>query len=146
MTRRTAGILFITVVSCLAQERNATSAGEFFDPKGAAAVYFEISDPERTFYFWSEGTPACYMDEDSLYGFNGKHLGWLRDGAVYDHDGNVVVATAARFKDPVELPPPKAPKEYKPYKDYKEHRPYKPVFNHAWSKIAARAFFLQGKK
>jgi hypothetical protein len=86
------------------------------------------------------------MDEDSLYGFNGQHLGWLQNGAVYSHDGNVVVATAARFTDPVQSPPPKGPKEYKPYKDYKEYRPYKPVFNNTWSEMTARAFFLQGKK
>lgn len=136
----------MAALSCLAQGRRATSDAEFFDSKGAAVVYFDTSDPERTFCFWSEGAPVSYMDEDSVYGFNGKHLGWLQNGAIYDHDGNVVAATAARFSDPVQSPPLKGPKEYKPYKDYKEYRPYKPVFNTTWSEMTAHAFFLQGKK
>jgi hypothetical protein len=120
MSRRgTAGILFIAVISCLGQAR-ATSEAEFFDSKGAAVVYFDYGDAERTFYLWSEGDPVAYMDEDSLYGFNGKYLGWLQNGAIHDHEGNIVAATAARFKDPVQPPPPKGPKQYKPYKEGSE--------------------------
>jgi hypothetical protein len=135
----------VLALACLGQAPRASEA-EFFDSKGTAAVYFEYSDAEHTFYLWSEGEPVAYMDEDSLYGFNGKHLGWLQNGAVYDHEGNVVAATAARFQDPVHPPPPKGYKQYKPYKDYKEYRPYKPALNTTWSTMTVRAFFLQGKK
>jgi hypothetical protein len=145
LMRRTAGILCIAIVSCLGQAR-ATSEAEFFDSKGTAVAYFDYDDADRTFYLWSEGEPVAHMDEDSLYGFNGKHLGWLQNGVIYEHEGNVVAATVARFKDPVQPPPPKGPKQYKPYKDYKEYRPYKPPFSTTWSEMTARSFFLQGRK
>jgi hypothetical protein len=144
--RRTAGLLVIAVLACLGQAPRTPSEGEFFDSKRIAVVYLDDGDVDRTFYLWSEGEPLAYMDDDSLYGFNGKHLGWLRNGAVYDHDGNAVAATARRFKEPVQSPPPKGPKQYRPYKDYKEYKPYKPVFEDTWSKMTARAFFLQGRK
>src|ERR1022692_3554384 len=81
LMRRTAGILCIAIVSCLGQAR-ATSEAEFFDSKGTAVAYFDYDDADRTFYLWSEGEPVAHMDEDSLYGFNGKHLGWLQNGVI----------------------------------------------------------------
>ena len=34
-------------------------------------------DDDETMYLWS-GEPVAYRDEDSLFGFNGSHLGWLQ--------------------------------------------------------------------
>jgi hypothetical protein len=48
---------------------------------------------------------VAYVDEDSVYGFNGKHLGWFRGGAVYDHGGSIVAAFADRFRTPVSVAP-----------------------------------------
>jgi hypothetical protein len=53
-------------------------------------------DESLTFYLW-DGKPGAYFDEDSVYGFNGKHLGWLKGGLVYDHDGNMVAALSWEF-------------------------------------------------
>ena len=47
---------------------------DYFDSKGTAVAYF---DDDETLYLWS-GKPVAYMDEDSLFGFNGKHLGWRK--------------------------------------------------------------------
>jgi len=74
----------------------------FFDSRGRASVYLDISDG-MTFYLGS-GEPTAYLDDSSVYGFNGKHLGWFAGGRVYDHDGNVVVAPPSAFSTPLEPP------------------------------------------
>jgi hypothetical protein len=113
---------------------------DYFDSKGTAVAYF---DDDETLYLWS-GKPVAYMDEDSLFGFNGKHLGWRKDGVIYDHDGAVVAAIASRFKTPVTAAPLKAFKDFKPFKAFKEFKPFKPFFGTAWSDEPARSFFRQG--
>lgn len=120
----------------------ANNTSDFFDSKGNAVAYFDDDD---TLYLWS-GEPVAYMDEDSLFGFNGKHLGWRKDGAIYDHDGNVVAAIVGRFKTPVSAAPSKAFKEFKPFKGFKEFKPFKPFFGATWSDLPARSFFLQGTR
>jgi hypothetical protein len=96
-----------------------------------------------TFYLWS-GEPVAYLVEDSVFGFNGKHLGWHHKGLVYDHDGGVVVAPAAAFRDSVAPPPIRSLKQLKPLKGLKELKPLKPLFGTSWSSIPARVFFLLG--
>lgn len=79
---------------------SASGDSEFFDSRGAAVAHFD----DETMYLWS-GEPVAHRDEDSLFGFSGSHLGWLHDGGVYDHDGNIVAAVTDRFRDPVQTAP-----------------------------------------
>jgi len=113
-----------------------------YDARGRAVAYF-AADHDLAIYLWS-GEPVAYLDDDSVYGFNGKHLGWLRNGAVYDHDSNVVAAQADKFQSPVEPAPPKALKQLRPLKGLKELKPLKPLFGITWSGTPAKLFFLQG--
>jgi hypothetical protein len=117
-----------------------SSDSEFFDSRGTAVAYF---DDDGTAYLWS-GEPAAYRDEDSLFGFNGIHLGWLHDDGIYDHEGNLVAAVAERFKGPVQPAPFKSLKGLKPFKAFRELKPLKPLFVLTWSTIGARHFFLKG--
>jgi hypothetical protein len=62
-----------------------------FDGSGSASAYVAVQD-ELTIYLWS-GEPVAYLERDSaggfrIYGFNGKHLGWVVDGLVRNHDGD----------------------------------------------------------
>lgn len=115
---------------------------DFFDSRGRAVAYIAAGH-DLIFYLWT-GQPVAYLDEDSLYGFNGKHLGWLKSGVIYDHDGNMVAALADRFKTPVATPPIKGFKEFLPFKSFKEFKPFKPFFSLGWSDTSARMFFLGG--
>jgi hypothetical protein len=56
-----------------------------YDKSGKPLVYIS-DDIDKTIYLW-EGKPVCYIYEDKLYGFNGKHLGWFVNGILYDNDG-----------------------------------------------------------
>jgi hypothetical protein len=115
---------------------------DFYDSRGRAVAYI-AGDRDLTIFLWT-GEPVAYLDEDSVYGFNGKHLGWLKSGAIYDHDGNMVAALSDRFKEPVTTPPPKSFEQFLPFKSFKEFKPFKPFFNLEWAEVPARIFFLGG--
>lgn len=115
---------------------------DLYDSRGRPAAYFDLSDG-LTLYLWS-GKPVAYLDGDSVVGFNGKRLGWYRNGVLYDQDGNVVAAPAAAFKTPVPPPPPRGLKELKPLKGLKGLKPLKPLFSLSWSELPAQVFLLQG--
>jgi 4-fold beta-flower domain-containing protein len=117
---------------------------DFYDSRARAVAYI-AGDSDLTIYLWT-GEPVAYLDEDSVYGFNGKHLGWLKSGAIYDHDGNLVAAFANRFKGTVATPPAKSFKQFRPFKSFKEFKPFKPFFGLSWSDTPARIFLLDGAK
>ena len=74
--------LFLLPVSILANEIS------LYNLKGEAVAYIDTED-ELNIYLWA-GKPVVYLDGDSIYGFNGKHLGWFEDGIVRDHKGYAV--------------------------------------------------------
>jgi hypothetical protein len=78
-------------------------------------------------------------------GFNGKHLGWYRNGAIHDHDGEVVVAPARAFssKSPLTAPT-RGFRQFKPFKAFKEFKPFKPLFSNVWSDVPATVFLRAG--
>jgi hypothetical protein len=87
---------------------------------------------------------VAYLDKNSVYGFNGKHLGWFIQGAIYDHDGKVVTAVRAHFTAPPSAPPPRGFKQFKPFKSFQEFKPFQPFLNTTWSDTPANLYFLQG--
>lgn len=115
----------------------------FYDSGGRAVAYIDEDDEDATFYLW-DGKPVAYLDDDSVYGFNGKHLGWFKGSAIYDHDGNVVAALSEAFKGSVSAAPAKSFKQFKPFRAFKEFKPFKPFFTSGWSETPARLFFLRG--
>jgi hypothetical protein len=115
---------------------------DFYDSRGKAVAYLDEDDGE-TFYLW-DGKPVAYLDEDSLFGFNGKHLGWIKKGMIYDHNGDVVAGLPYVFTSPVASAPAKSFKQFKPFKAFKEFKPFKPFFTSSWSDVPAKVFFLRG--
>jgi hypothetical protein len=115
----------------------------------ARAVAFIAQTPTDgpVVFLWS-GQPVAYLAEGgSIYGFNGRHLGWWRRGTVYDHEGNVVAAVAGRFISPVPVPPFKGFRQFLPFKAFRDFAPFEPFFNPtSWSKTSATAFFSDGIK
>lgn len=114
----------------------------FYDSQGRPSAYFEPSGG-LVLYLWS-GEPVAYLDEESIFGFNGKHLGWYHDGLIYDHDGGIVAALASAFREAPGPAPPRSLRGLKPLKGLKELKPLKPLFGRSWSKVPARVLFLSG--
>ena len=113
----------------------------FFDSHRRAAAYLDAGDG-RTVYLWS-GEPVAYLLEDSIYGFNGKHLGWYTNGMIFDHEGYVVVSPAVAFRKPVEPAPARGLKGQTPSKRQQESKPLQPTLGGAWSDFSASEFFLK---
>lgn len=114
----------------------------FYDSRARATAYIEASSG-LVIYLWS-GEPVAYLDRESIFGFNGTHLGWYHDGLIYDHDGQIVVAPGSAFQRNPGPPPPRSLKSLKPLKGLKELKPLKPLFGMTWSTLPARVFFLRG--
>ena len=111
---------------------------DFYDSRGKVVAYIDSdSDDSPTFYLW-DGKPAAYLDDDSIYGFNGKQLGWIKGNTIYDHRGNMVAALSGAFASPISIAPFKSFKQSKPLKAFKEFKPFKPFFTSNWSDVPAR--------
>jgi hypothetical protein len=117
-----------------------------FNSHGKPVAY--ISE-DLTIFLWS-GKPVAYIYNDSgtlhIYGFNGKHLGWLVKGVIYDHKGYVVGAVREAFVSAVEYEPYKSFKQFEPFKSFKEFAPFQPFLSNHWSDIPLNLFLLQGRE
>jgi hypothetical protein len=116
-----------------------------FDSDGQPVAYIA---EDLTLYLWS-GAPVAYLGNDrregfNLYGFNGKHLGWLTSGVIRDHDGNVVGAFKEAFRSPTKFESEKGRKELKPTRSVTELEPSQPLLSRDWSELPLRMFLLQG--
>ena len=138
-------LMFSLTVKCAAQEEETT----LFDSNGNPVAYIALESDEPTIYMWS-GKPVAYLESSpsggfSIYGFNGKHLGWFVKGIARDHDGN----GACGVHDVANSPKPepfKAFKEFKPFKEFKEFEPFRPTFTLKWSSTPCGVFLFEGAK
>jgi hypothetical protein len=100
-----------------------------------------------TIYLWG-GKPVAYLDPDRasgfhVYGFNGKHLGWLIEGVLRDHEGNASCAMKERMRS-TEFEPFKSFKQFKPFKSFKEFAPFRPYFTNSWGDTPCRLLLAAG--
>jgi len=116
-----------------------------FDSDGNAIAYIDYNG-ENTIFMW-EGSPVAYLDEENrIYGFNGKHLGWFEDGIVWNLIGEragfnkLTIPVFAKFE------PFKAFKKFKPFKSFKEFAKFKPLKKTTRSKTSLSQFFIGGQK
>jgi hypothetical protein len=67
-----------------------------FDKQREVIAYIDYNN-DATIYLWEEGDAVAYLDESedqvkNVYGFNGKFLGWYKNGVLYDKEGWAVGA------------------------------------------------------
>jgi hypothetical protein len=73
-------LMFSFAVKCAAQEEETA----LFNSDGSPVAYIALENDDLTIYMWS-GKPVAYLESSSgggfsIYGFNGKHLGWFVKG------------------------------------------------------------------
>ena len=112
-----------------------------FDDGGNPVAYIDTTDG-YTIYMW-DGTPVAYLTDStarnslSVYGFNGKLLGWYVDGAIYDTNGAVSgyeKGCCPIYEPYAKYEPYKSYKKYKPYKQYREYEKYQPYLKRQWGR------------
>jgi hypothetical protein len=120
-----------------------------FDSGGNPVAYIDTVDNDLPIYLW-DGTPVAYLYSTSgtyhIYGFNGEHLGWFKNGIVRDHDGLAVGATEYAYSGYTKYEPYKRYKKYKPYQSYRKYAPYEPYFRNYWSRTGLKLFLQSGAK
>jgi len=118
-----------------------------YNYEGKPVAYIAINK-DYTIYLWN-GKPVAYLYESlnqiHLYTFEGKHLGWLEDGIIIDHEGDVVGFIKGALNVPIQFEPFKSFKQFKPLKGLKELPPIKPSFSGKWCLTPLQIFLLFGK-
>lgn len=113
----------------------------FYSNNGNPVFYSD--DNEHIFDF--NGKALGYFYNESVYNYNGKHLGWFDNGWIIDHSGKYTFfnenATGGPLKPLKALTPLKGLKELKPLKSLKEMRPMKSMKSLSWSKLNVKEFF-----
>lgn len=92
------------------------------------------------------GTPVAYFHRESVYGYNGKHLGRFVNGWVRDNNGYCVFfteeATGSGPVKPVkQIKPIKSVRSIKPIKSVRQIKPIKPISTSSWSSLSSDSFF-----
>jgi hypothetical protein len=84
----------------------------FFDRNGDAVAY--LLDDYNNTMFLIDGHPVAHLYEDmNIHGINGRHLGWLTDGIIFDHDGKRVGFTNHTCPKTIGKEPAKAERYYR---------------------------------
>ena len=115
----------------------------FYNRKGSPVAYTE--DNRNIFFF--NGKPIAYIDEDHVYNYENKHLGYYKDGWIRDNEGYCLL-----FNEKAKDGPSRYTKDIGPIKDQKQpiptikktiksHIPYKII--QEWSELSYKEFFNQ---
>lgn len=136
-------LLITSACTALAEEIS------LFNSRGEPVAYIDTDDEDCTIYMWN-GYPVAYLtttsdDDFSIYGFNGKHLGWYADGIVRDHQGYAVGFAKGAISKYTQYESYKSYKQYKPYKSYKQYAPYKPYYKSTFSNESLSLFLKRGR-
>ena len=102
-----------------------------FDGKGHPTAYI-AEDGEHTIYLW-KGHAVAYVDHETIFGWNGKHIGWFIAGVVHDLHGRRVGSIASECPYGAHAEPGKYEKRAK----YEKHTRFtanaRPVLSSAYS-------------
>ncbi|WP_138106338.1 4-fold beta flower protein [Serratia fonticola] len=104
-----------------------------FDSSGTPYAYFD--DGVHLFTF--SGEPIGYLEGDSIYLYNGRHVGYWANGVIRDSSGDVILfsehATTGPSRPLRKLLPLKGLKGLKPMKGLRQLKPLRPLNSMRWS-------------
>ena len=115
-----------------------------YNREGRAIAYIY----EGEYIYLYGGKPVGYLDEESVYGFNGKHLGRFEEGWLRDSSGNCAfftedVSGGGRVRPVRKVRPVRGVRQVRPVKSVRQVRPVRPVKQLQWSPLSSEAFFSQ---
>ncbi|SUA59026.1 Uncharacterised protein [Oligella urethralis] len=140
--RNIAALFFVFLL--LAPVASQAREISLYDDTGEAVAYIDTND-EMNIYLWG-GEPVAYLDGQSIYGFNGKHLGWLKEGIIWDHDGYAVGFIEGALNKLTKLERLKGLQKLMPLKALQQLEPLEPLQKSQWSRLPLELFLTMGKK
>jgi hypothetical protein len=115
-----------------------------YNQHGLAVAY--LHDDDKHLYLF-DGTPAGYVRNDFIYGYNGRYLGWIFRGWYYDRSGHpgffTVGASGGPGRPARGVTPVRGVRQVRPVKQVRQVRPVRPARSLAWSAYNGRDFFEQ---
>ena len=107
----------------------------FYDKSGRPVVY--CHDEVHVYAF--SGEPLAYFRTNSVYSFNGSHVGWYLNGWIYDREGFALVFSEKSRGGPLrplkKLKPLRSLRMLRPLKSIRENRPLRPLLRSQWSSL-----------
>lgn len=135
-------IKFICVFLLLMTSLHAKEIS-FYDDSGEAVAYIDTNE-EMNIYSW-HGDPVAYLERDSIFGFNGKHLGWFENGIIRDHSGYAVGFVEGSINKLTKLERLKSLQKLTPLKSLQQLEPIKPFYHNQWARLPLEIFLASGK-
>ena len=115
-----------------------------YNKKGMPCAYLATED-DHTIYLWN-GQPVAYLDNENIYGFNGKHLGWFkRKRVMYDKSGLRIGFTTITCPSAIQVEPKKLAKKVTPVKTVKTAPTKEPDFKLSKSETKLSDFLKSGR-
>ena len=115
-----------------------------YNSTGEAVAYID-TDNDLNIYLW-KGDPVAYLDGKSIYGFNGKHLGWLNRGIVRDNNGYAVGFMEGATNMLTKLERLKGLQKLEPIKSLQQLEPLEPLEKRQWAPIPLEIYLSTGRK
>lgn len=115
----------------------------FFDKIGTPMAY--IDDDEHIFFF--TGETLAYIHDIFIYNYEGKRIGFFKDGWIRDNNGRCVLFTKGAMDGPIkrmqDIFPVKSQKSDVPFKNPIENKKIELIEKQEWSELTVREFFAQ---
>ena len=109
---------------------------EFFDREGRPSAF---CDDGRAVYHW-DGRPAAIIDDDKVFAYSGRFVGWFSDGWISDARGNRLLFEFDAVGGPAQPDPgtrvAKGQRGHKPPVGPRDPVPAPPGPSAAWSETA----------
>jgi hypothetical protein len=125
---------FIMREKCARVSEGGGTMQALYDSSGA--VYAWLHESGKIYDL--SGQNVAFVDGDSVYDWNGSHIGWWQDGHIRDHQGAAALFTADSqnvgiLKPLRQLRPLQPLRQLSPMKPFKAFKPFKPFKQMAWS-------------
>lgn len=137
-------ILMIVMLVCASTEQAPAEQITLFDSSGTAIAFMDTQE-QMAIYSW-RGQAVAYLEGNSVWGFNGKHLGWFSKGIIRDHNGYAVGCVRGAIAISYRPEPPKGLRGVRPSRSLQELKPLKPLTNNTWSATPLSLFLALGRR
>jgi hypothetical protein len=115
-----------------------------YNEKGDPVAY--ISDDYSKTIYLTDGSPVAYVyNQDHVYGFNGRHLGWWIEEILYNDDGERVGFTSNTCPVPVGRRPVKTKEQSKDEVMPRWTAPPLPKLSFSFADSALKDLLLKGQ-
>lgn len=115
-----------------------------YDRDGYPIAYI-ASDYDNAIYLWN-GNAVCYLyNNEKVYGWRGKHIGWFVDGVVYDEYGHRVGFIKEKCPCITKISPVKHVKHVRHVKSVKQVSRVRPILSLSISNWNLEQFLEQNK-